>query len=76
MFNCFGWLRSTLSHQHTCFDDFENTTTTVGEAMAKILNASLQLTSNAIDMINVASEIVKNSGKCCSLVREESLNHC
>ncbi|MED6130313.1 hypothetical protein PIB30_000211 [Stylosanthes scabra] len=54
------WIAGTLAHQETCLEAFQHVPTEAGKEMAKVLNTSLQLSSNALDIINGATKIYKS----------------
>lgn len=56
------WLAGTISHQETCLDGFVNTTTEAAETMAKVMNISLELSENALDIITGLSEVADAFG--------------
>lgn len=53
------WLSGSHTYQQTCLDAFENTTGDAGEKMQKILNTSIELTSNALAMVDGLSSIIQ-----------------
>ncbi|ESW26298.1 hypothetical protein PHAVU_003G107300 [Phaseolus vulgaris] len=53
------WIAGTLAHQQTCLDGFNHTTTEAGKTMTRVLNASLEMSHNALDIVNGASALFK-----------------
>lgn len=51
------WLSGAITYQETCLDGFEKTTGETGEKMRKALNASMELSSNALSMITEISAV-------------------
>ncbi|CAM8891689.1 unnamed protein product [Rhodiola kirilowii] len=51
------WLSAAITYQETCLDGFENTTGTAEGKMRDALNASSQLTSNALAMVTQLSDV-------------------
>ncbi|RDX98876.1 hypothetical protein CR513_18146, partial [Mucuna pruriens] len=56
------WLTGSITHQQTCMQGFENNVTLpkVRESMAKVLSASVELSSNALDMVNTLSKMLNH----------------
>ncbi|XP_020227947.1 pectinesterase/pectinesterase inhibitor [Cajanus cajan] len=55
------WLTGSISHQTTCLQGFENAKTQVGGAMLQVLSASMELSSNALDMTNIITGYQKGN---------------
>ncbi|KAA8545197.1 hypothetical protein F0562_019914 [Nyssa sinensis] len=54
------WLSGAITHQETCLDGFENTTGEAGEKMKKLLETSMQMTSNALSMVTEVSRALQS----------------
>lgn len=52
------WLSATITYQETCLDGFQNTTGNAGEIMKKALKTSIELSVNAIAMVNKLSSVL------------------
>lgn len=56
------WLGGTISHQQTCLDGFENKTTHAAQTMEKVMNTSLELSLNALDIISGLYDVANAFG--------------
>ncbi|KAM7257731.1 hypothetical protein ACFE04_013472 [Oxalis oulophora] len=54
------WLSGSHTYQQTCLDAFENSTGDSGEKMQKILQTSIELTTNALAMVDGLSSIIQS----------------
>ncbi|CAN1858896.1 Probable pectinesterase/pectinesterase inhibitor 21 [Linum perenne] len=45
------WLSAAMTYQQTCLDGFVNVSTDVGDKMHKLMNVSMQLTTNGLDIV-------------------------
>ncbi|PIA43599.1 hypothetical protein AQUCO_01900179v1 [Aquilegia coerulea] len=54
------WLSASSTYLETCLDGFENTSSNAGEKMRKALNASSELTSNALAIVTEISSVLKS----------------
>ncbi|VFQ59453.1 unnamed protein product [Cuscuta campestris] len=53
------WLSGAITHQQTCIDAFENTTSDTGEKMKQLLRTSGELTSNGLAMITQFTDLMQ-----------------
>ncbi|KAF6176721.1 hypothetical protein GIB67_031532 [Kingdonia uniflora] len=52
------WLTASKTYQETCQDGFENTTGNAGESMRKALTSSVEVTSNALNIVSKISTVL------------------
>ncbi|XP_071697925.1 pectinesterase-like [Rutidosis leptorrhynchoides] len=54
------WMSGAITHEQTCLDGFEKTVGDSGEKMKKLLNESMELTSNCLALITDFSEMFQS----------------
>ncbi|XP_039127062.1 LOW QUALITY PROTEIN: putative pectinesterase/pectinesterase inhibitor 28 [Dioscorea cayenensis subsp. rotundata] len=52
------WLSSAMTYHETCLDGFENTTGSASEKMKKALKSSMELTTNALAIVDDISSVL------------------
>ena len=56
------WLSAAITYEETCLDGFENTTGDSGAAMRKAMNVSMELTHNALAIVDDVSSLFSSLG--------------
>ncbi|XP_078447031.1 putative pectinesterase/pectinesterase inhibitor 28 [Wolffia australiana] len=51
------WLSAAITYEETCLDGFENATGNAGETMRKAMNVSMELTQNALAIVDDLSSL-------------------